>query len=302
MDKLAKLEETELPGVVLPTIGIFLPLLEEKRSEILAVPKRTFKYGATDRHKLDIYYPSEAGEKTKILFFIYGGGFTTGDRNLTGAELGYGNLGAFFAGKGMITVIPDYRLVPNVVFPEPARDVRDAIEWIVTHPENLVFGQVTDPDVENITLMGHSAGATHIFTMLALSDLYSSLAQPKITKAILSSGAYHFQPAGFQTGMDAVVVQYYGNAVEAVEKDPMGLLDSMTVETRLPQLLLLEAEKDPAWLKAVGKDFLRGLLDHPKIRTKRLIMKGHNHISPNWALGTGQGEEWAEEVLAWIGK
>ena len=39
---------------------------------------------------------------------------------------------------------------------------------------------------------------------------------------------------------------------------------------------------------------------HPAGRKVRYdIMKGHNHISPNCALMTGEGEEWAESVAVW---
>ena len=70
-----------------------------------------------------------------------------------------------------ITVIPDYRLVPNVKFPEPVEDLRDAIAWIVEHGENITRGTNIQGDFENIFAMGHSAGSTYLLTMIVL--LYS---------------------------------------------------------------------------------------------------------------------------------
>ncbi|KAJ6615590.1 Alpha/Beta hydrolase protein [Mycena sp. CBHHK59/15] len=304
MDQVAALQDHELPGVVASTQRIFIPMMEEKRSQILAVSRRTFKYGDTDRHQLDIYYPSvvAAGQKTKVLFYIYGGGFVSGERILPApADLAYANLGAYFASKGVITVIPDYRLVPHVVFPEPARDVRDAVEWVATHPEHLNFGPVTEPDVQAIAVLGHSAGAVHAFTMMVLPDLHSPFAQPNVGKLILSGGPYHFHPAG-KASIPAAGIQYWGSSEEVEKKDPMGLLGSLTNDElrALPDLLLLEAELEPSLLKVVGKDFHEALLGHPEVNVKKIYMKGHNHISGSLALGTNEGEEWADEVLAWI--
>ncbi|KAJ7598542.1 alpha/beta hydrolase domain-containing protein [Mycena floridula] len=303
MDKLAKLEETEVPGVVNPTIQIFLPLLEKKRSEILGVPRKTFQYGATERHQLDIYYPPvpASSRKTKVLFWIYGGGFVTGDRNLPETALVYANLGAYFARQGIITVIPDYRLVPTVRFPYPARDIRDAIEWIFTHPENLVFGDdIGNPDRHSMAVIGHSAGAVHAFTMLTLPELFSPFVQPNISHIVLSSAPFHFRPNGFQTGVNHIISRYWGNMEEVEMKDPMALLCKLPREalTRLPKILLLEAEYESRWIKSVGKDFCDALSSRA-VNFEKAIMKGHNHISGSWALSTGQGEEWAQEVLNW---
>lgn len=42
----------EVSEIVAPTIGDFFPLLEAKRAEIESVKKDTFKYGETERHKV----------------------------------------------------------------------------------------------------------------------------------------------------------------------------------------------------------------------------------------------------------
>ena len=118
-----------------------------------------------------------------MLFFVYGGGFNTGDRSIAPRTFGlvYACVAAFFARRGCVVVVPDYRLVPHVVFPGGAEDVRDAVRWVVAHPPCLRLdaavegaeagvgapgGDSEDPALDKILLVGHSAGAAHVATML----------------------------------------------------------------------------------------------------------------------------------------
>lgn len=255
--------------------------------------------------QLDIYYPQETSEssssgKTPILFFIYGGGFTTGDRSFPPpADLAYANVATYFAQRGFITVIPDYRLVPDVIFPAPAQDVRDAMEWVIAHPENLIFGNVTNPDVDSIFIFGHSAGALHAFTMLTLPELNSPTLHPKIKGAVLMSGPYRFDRT---SGFDEIAVQYWGSLEETDKKDCLGLLRNLSPEQRksLPSILLIEAERDPGWMQVVGKEFHEALLAHSEIKVKKIYAKGHNHISCTLCMGSNEGEEFAEETVEWM--
>lgn len=228
----------------------------------------------------------------------------TGERSGTTppGDLSYDNLGAYFAQKGFVTVIPDYRLVPNVVFPEPARDVRDAIEWIVTNRDQLIFGGVTDPDVDLLLVMGHSAGASHIFTVLALPELYSPILHPKIKGAILISAPYHFEPVGSALGSEQVVVMYWGSMEEATKTNSSGLLKAASAEkvASFPAILLVEAERDPEGFKIVGKDFHEALEGRLGAKVQKIYAKRHNHISVTFALGLKEGEEWAEEAIDWM--
>ena len=84
--------------------------------------------------QLDIYYPPSSIDSTlklPILVFFHGGGFTRGTRTST-PSLVHNNLGAF-ALAGIFTVIADYRLVPNAVFPEGAVDICDTILWVINY-------------------------------------------------------------------------------------------------------------------------------------------------------------------------
>ncbi|KAI5996757.1 hypothetical protein EDC04DRAFT_3096472 [Pisolithus marmoratus] len=75
------------------------PLLEANRSAIESIRRETFTYSSSDVHNLDVYYPPLPGSDglPPILVFFYGGGL------------------------GILVVIPDYRLVPGITFPQGSK-------------------------------------------------------------------------------------------------------------------------------------------------------------------------------------
>jgi hypothetical protein len=241
--------------------------------------------------------------KTPILFFCYGGGFTSGARTLPApADIIYANLGSYFAKKGFITVIPDYRLVPEVKFPEPARDVKDAIQWVIRNPSQLCEGAVKEPNTEGMFLLGHSAGATHVFTSIAAPELYDGLIISKIKGILLFSGAYHHLEG---TGVDEVLKLYYGEDKGLWNRNmPFGIFQQATSEQlkTYPDILLLEAEKEPELFVISGKNFYEEIQKHEQLKVTKIWAKGHNHISIYPALSSGEGEQWAENAIEWMRK
>lgn len=249
-------------------------------------------------YQLDVYYPPTSDATTPkppILCFFYGGGFTSGDRNYPPpGDLCYSNLGAFFASRGILTVIADYRLVPEVSYPEPAEDVRDAAIYVV---QNVVEG-----DTNRLFLMGHSAGAIHLTTFLlhAPSLLESTTLTPRIKGAVLSAGAYHFN--GPPVAPPTTLTQYYGTADQQKARVPLSLLEAASSDAvaQLPPILMVMAEHDVEGVIVTNDDFAALLEKRTGKKIERLIAQGHNHISPNWALSTGEGEDWGEKVAEWI--
>ncbi|PPQ96014.1 hypothetical protein CVT26_016176 [Gymnopilus dilepis] len=288
-------------------VAAFAPLLKAKKDTIREIPVKTFQYGPTERHQLDIYYPlTPVFEKTPILFFVYGGGFNTGERSISPKSFGlvYACVGAFYARRGYIVVIPDYRLVPDVTFPGPAEDVRDAIRWVVQNPENLVSDGTPSPDNHAIALMGHSAGGAHIGTMLFHPTVLAQEDElrTRIFAVVFEAPPYDLTALSEEWNTAPIYVQFWGSLEAAKANDPLHLyrrLPKPTLE-RLPRMLMVEGEKEPEWLIEVGKMF------HDEVRQRtgesltRIIAKGHNHISLNWALSSGEGEEWAEGVVDWL--
>ncbi|KAJ7463317.1 alpha/beta-hydrolase [Mycena latifolia] len=286
MDAVAQMTATDIPTILFPTIGAFAPLLEPLRAEI-AGARKTFKYGDTERHQVDVYSPLPSETKPPVLLFVYGGGFVTGERTLPApADLGYGNLGLYFSKSGFLTLIPDYRLAPATTFPGPAHDLRAALAWAAANLADTA-------DLGRVYLVGHSAGGVHVLTLL----LHEPAPVPGVTVkgTVIASAPYHF-------GGSAMADGYYGTPESTAANAPLGLLNASFDEVlgSLPPLALVHCARDPPEFVAAHGDFVEAL-EAKKLGRKDILAEGHNHISLTWALGTGDGEGWAEEVVGWIG-
>lgn len=141
-------------------------------------------YGAHPRQRLDVYAPEALSAPAPVIVFFYGGSWNSGSK----AE--YAFLGSALAARGFVTVVADYRLVPEVRFPAFLEDGAQAVRWV----RDNITAQGGDPG--GIVLAGHSAGA-YIAAMLALDRRFLSGAgvEPSIVKALVGlAGPYDFLP------------------------------------------------------------------------------------------------------------
>lgn len=139
--------------------------------------------GAGPRQRLDVYAPTDPGGPRPVVVFFYGGSWRSG------AKGDYGFLGDAFASRGFVTVIPDYRIAPDV-FPSFLEDGAAAVAWV----RDNIAAYGGDPG--RIVLGGHSAGA-YIAVMLALDSKYLSAAgvdSSVIRGAAGLAGPYDFYP------------------------------------------------------------------------------------------------------------
>ena len=114
-------------------------------------------YGASPRQRLDIYRPvgaAPAGGWPVVVFF-YGGSWNSGER----AE--YGFVGAALASRGVLCLVADYRLYPEVRFPDFLADSAQALAWGLAHAADH------GGNPGRVFVMGHSAGGYNA-AMLAL--------------------------------------------------------------------------------------------------------------------------------------
>ncbi|GAB0119668.1 alpha/beta hydrolase [Acidisoma sp. 7E03] len=122
------------------------------------VVTRSLAYAPGDRGRLDLYAPKKAHDAPVVVFF-YGGSWQWGSKAM------YRFVGAALAARGVVTIIPDYRVYPEVRFPEFLRDGAAAVAW--AHDHAAAYGG----DPSRLVLMGHSAGA-YIAAMLALNPAW----------------------------------------------------------------------------------------------------------------------------------
>ncbi|MGH8818921.1 MAG: alpha/beta hydrolase [Achromobacter pestifer] len=140
-------------------------------------------YGAAARQRLDIYGPRNGEGPAPVVFFIYGGSWSDGDRR------NYDFAGRALAALGFVTVIADYRILPEVEYPGFLDDGAAAFAWVAEHIGR--FGG----DARRMALMGHSAGAYNA-VMLALDAGYLARVGllDRVRCVVGLSGPYDFFP------------------------------------------------------------------------------------------------------------
>jgi acetyl esterase/lipase len=115
---------------------------------------QSIAYAERSRHRLDVCRPRGAAAAPVIIFF-YGGAWQSGYKEL------YRYVAKALARRGYVAVVPDYRIYPEVCYPDFLEDGAQVVRWV---KDNIArFGG--DPD--KLFLKGHSAGA-HIAAMLSI--------------------------------------------------------------------------------------------------------------------------------------
>lgn len=160
-------------------------------------------YGADPRQALDVYVPAGGGHDRPMIVFFYGGGWNSGTRS------GYGFIGHALAAAGFVTIIPDYRLVPEVRYPAFLEDSTAAVRWARAHAGE--WGG--DPD--RIVLAGHSAGAYNA-AMLAIDPRWLGGDRAAIRGLIGLAGPYDFLPFD-----DPVAIEAFGRWPHPAETQPI---------------------------------------------------------------------------------
>jgi acetyl esterase/lipase len=185
---------------------------------------RSIAYAGRTRHTLDVCRPLDAAAAPVVIFF-YGGAWRGGNKEL------YRYVGKTLARRGYVAVIPDYRIYPEVCFPEFLEDAALATRWV----RDNITGFGGDP--HKIFLMGHSAGA-HIAAMLATDAHWLQRVElsPRhdISGFIGISGPYDFMPLRNRS-----LAAIFGG-IDRPETQPI-----FHVTPGVPSALLLTGGKDP---------------------------------------------------------
>ncbi len=181
-------------------------------------------YGSHPRQQLDIYLPKDVDELAPVIMFLYGGSWKNGKRQ------DYAFVGHSFNTKGYITVLPDYRLVPEIRYPEFLIDNANALRWVYDH-----IGQYGG-DQDRIFVVGHSAGAYN-GVMLGLADaLFSehNLDLPVISGFAGLAGPYDFLPLAFDSTKNA-----FAEVSDLPSTQPVNLVSSSA-----PPMILITGTDD----------------------------------------------------------
>src|SRR5262245_5229514 len=142
-------------AVLQETRALYQPLLPAASEKVTV--QRDLPYGTNQRQRLDLYAPMGAAG-LPVLIYVPGGGFVGGDKR---SEDGfYANIGNYFAERGFVVLIMNYRLAPAHPWPAGGEDVGRAVTWAIEH------ASAHGGDPGRIALFGQSAGACHCLTWL----------------------------------------------------------------------------------------------------------------------------------------
>lgn len=198
---------------------------------------RDLAYGAAPRQRLDLYAPAHApAERLPVVIFFYGGSWQGGEK------ADYLFVADALTSRGFLTIVPDYRVYPEVKFPAFVEDGARVVRWARDH----VAEHGGDP--QRIYLMGHSAGA-HIAALLSLDPRYLGavgLDRSAVRAMVGLAGPYDFLPFHSET-----LRTLFGPPDKWPETQPINFVDG-----KEPPMLLLAG----SWDTKVGPGNSRRLI------------------------------------------
>jgi acetyl esterase/lipase len=187
--------------------------------------KHDLAYASGDRARFDVYAPRHPRARAPVAVFLYGGSWQSGDKAL------YRFVGQSLASRGFITVIPDYRVYPEVRYPDFLRDNAQAVAFAKRHA-----GQ-WGGDPNRLFLIGHSAGAYNA-AMLALDRRWLGEVgldpDRDVAGVVGLAGPYDFLPL-----RDATLKIIFGPEDQRSDTQPINHADG-----RAPPMLLLAGDRD----------------------------------------------------------
>lgn len=253
---------------ILPLLaGLALPACAALRPGGLTEGARDVAYGPHPRQRMDIYVPSGGGSARKpVVFFIYGGSWANG------AKETYAFVGEALSARGFVTVIADYRLVPEVHFPVFIEDGALALRFV---RDNIArFGG----SPKAIHLMGHSAGAYNAM-MLTLDRRYLAAVGMRvgdIRSTVGLSGPYDFLPFDIDVTKAA-----FGNARELAQTQPINF-----ARRDAPPVLLVTGSADTTVLPRNSERLALELRKAGARSISLKIYQGLGHTTTATALST----------------
>lgn len=243
---------------------------------------RNISYGSHPLHRLDVHRPQRAaGDATPILVFLHGGGFVGGDKS-DGAILD--NVLNYFASRGVLGINGNYRLAPEFQWPSGADDIRGILQWVT---ENAAEYR---GDPNNVILMGHSAGASHVAAYTFIEDLQLNGGNDGVRGSVLVSGIY-------KEGSEQSNRAYYGSNPD-LWKERMSINH---IGGRSIPLFVISAEYDPTSMQKESIGLIDAICDRDDKCPRHKQVPGHNHFSEIYHINTAD-DSIASEIMDFISR
>lgn len=238
------------------------PIWQVRLSRLIAdrnvIVERDRGFGPLPRHRFDRYTPQSGAHVDKPpIVFVYGGAWVSGERGC------YAFAASALAAKGFETIVPDYRLFPNVQFPAFVDDIA------LAYAHCAFARKASQPPP---ILVGHSAGA-HIAALIAGDPQYRMRADRGVAKPsglVGISGPYAFDPTTWDS--TAEIFKTTAHAPDVAR--PV-----THAKPSFPPTLLIHGSRDTVVTPNAAETF-RDALQAAGADVRVRMLSGIGHITP----------------------
>ncbi|MFQ3174168.1 MAG: arylformamidase [Flavobacterium sp.] len=210
--------------------------------------------------KLNIFVPRNIQKEVPVLIFVHGGNWNSGRKGT------YDLLGRNFASKGVITVIPDYSLSPDVNYDQMTDQIAAVVKWVKANISTY------NGNPNQIFITGHSAGG-HLGALAVMNPKYGI--DPKSISGIILNDAAGLDMKNYleenpPSATDNYLTTWTDSPGIWKQASPIYFLDKNT-----PQLLIYLGDKTYASIKTANKSFVEALKAYQPKATLIHLNKKH---------------------------
>jgi acetyl esterase/lipase len=195
--------------------------------------------------QLNVFVPRKSSAtQVPVIIFVHGGNWNSGRKGT------YDLLGRNFASKGVITVIPDYTLSPEVSYDDMARQIVSVIQWT----KKNISQYSGNPN--SIYITGHSAGG-HLGALAVMNPKYG-IDSGTIAGIILNDAAgldmKNYLEGNPPTEKDDYLATWTSNPEQWKDASPIYFLNKNT-----PPFLIYVGDKTYNSIKIANSRFVTAL-------------------------------------------
>lgn len=220
--------------------------------------------------KMDLYFPENANAPYKILVYVHGGSFTSGDKRKGSGII---DIPAMTA-RGYAVAAINYRLMPDHLFPAEVIDAKCAVRFLRAHADeyNLL--------AERIGIWGGSAGG-HLAAMMGLTnnDITYDIGEYLEESSHVDAVVEMFGPTDLTRPMGWLQRWLLRRAFGTDSPSDKRLVEASPVQyvTReAPPFLILHGEQDSAVPPEQAQVLYQKLLD-ANVETTLVIVENADH-------------------------
>jgi acetyl esterase/lipase len=219
-----------------------------------------------ERNRLDVYY-SKTNSLRDVLVFVHGGAWESGSKDT------YKYLGQNFVRKGLVTVIINYSLSPNLIG-RMAQDCTAAVVWV----QRNIFNYGGNPN--RIFLMGHSSGGHLIELINSDTRFFRQYGIKNPIHGIILLDAFGLDMYEYLSQASPENDKYYNTFIQVFSNDPRNWKRASPMRywknIRNPHLILI-GERTYSTIQTQNRDLFGKLISSRQAPVELYQIPRRNH-------------------------